>query len=111
MKKATFVNASYENSDTITHQGTRSSITRYLKQGYKVKEERNGYWVLVKPTSVYVYLKNSDNITASFNMKQDILDYYGKTRISINLFNKFVQDASNGKIQFYMDDNNSYYFK
>lgn len=111
MKKASFVNASYEDSDTITHQGTRSSITRYQKQGYIVKEERNGYWVLVKPVSIHVYLKNSNNVTVSFNMKQDILAYYGKTRISVNLFNKFVQDALNGKIQFYMDDDNSYYFK
>lgn len=111
MKKATFVTATYEESDTITHQGTRNSITRYLKQGYTIKEARNGYWVLVKPASVYVYLKNSVNITVSFNMKKDILDYYSKTRISINLFNKFVQAASTGKIQFYMDNDNSYYLK
>lgn len=111
MKKATFVNAVYEESDTITMQGTRSSTIRYQKQGYYIKEERNGYWVLVKPTSIRVYLKNSDNITSSFNMKEDILNYYGKKRISVNTFNKFVKDASNGKIQFYMDDENSYYFQ
>lgn len=111
MKKATFVTASYEESDTITHQGTRSSIQRYISKGYTIKQARNGFWILVKPTYIHVYLKNSNNITFSFNMKKEILDYYGKTRISIKIFNDFVQDASSGRIQFYMDDDNSYYFK
>lgn len=111
MKKATFVTATYEQSDTITHQGTRSSINRYIKQGYNIKESRNGYWVLTKPASVCVHLKNSDNIIFSFDMKSDILNYYGKTKISINLVNKFVSEISSGKIQFYMDDDDSYCFK
>lgn len=111
MKTATFVNAVYQPSDTVTLQGTRNSINRYIKQGYNIKESRNGYWVLTKPASVCVHLKNSDNIIFSFDMKSDILNYYGKIKISINLVNKFVSDVSSGKIQFYMDDDNSYYFK
>lgn len=110
MEKATFVNAFYNDSSTITCQGNRSSINKYLKEGYYVKEERNGYWVLVKPASVRVTLKNSENEVSGFNMKQDILDYYNKTRISYKLFTQFSKDASSGKIQFYMDDN-GYYFE
>lgn len=110
MKKATFVTATYHESDTIHHQGNRNSIDTYLNQGYRIVQSLNGYWILTKPISIYVYLKNSDNITLSFNMKEDILKYYNKTRISRKLFDKFVSDSTDGTIQFYMDKN-SYYFK
>ena len=110
MKKATFVAATYQESDTIHHQGNRGSIDAYKNQGYHVSQSRNGYWVLTKPASVYVCLRNSNNITLSFNMKENILKNYNKTRISRNLFDKFEADCKSGKIQFYMDDN-SYYFK
>jgi len=110
MKKATFVTATYQESDTIHHQGNRDSINTYLNQGYHIVQNLNGYWVLTKPTAIYVYLKNSNNFTCSFNMKEEILKYYNKSRISRRLFDKFVEDSTSGKIQFYMD-NNSYYFK
>ena len=81
MEKATFVNATYDNSSTITHQGNRSSIQRYLHQGYRIVDERNGYWILNKPSSLTVILKDSNNIIHSFNMKEDILEHYGRQRI------------------------------
>ena len=110
MEKATFVNAIYNESDTIEHQGNRSSINKYLNKGYYIKEDRNGYWVLVKPASVIVTLKDSDGDFHSFNMKSDILDYYDRTRISQNLVTRFIEAATSGKIQFYMEDG-SYSFK
>ncbi|MBZ4667310.1 MAG: hypothetical protein JG775_462 [Defluviitaleaceae bacterium] len=67
----------YEHSDTIEMQGKRDAITKYLKKGYYIKEERNGYWVLVKPSRVMVTVESSEG-TQSMNMKQDIIDYYGK---------------------------------
>lgn len=111
MKKATFVTAIYEESNTITPQGNRSSIQQYLNRGYNIVRCRNGFWVLNKPSLIYVYLKNDDNITLSFNMKSDILKYYNKERISQSLFKKFVSDATSGKIQFYMDNNGYYCFE
>lgn len=110
MEKATFVNAFYNESSTITKQGKRSSINQYLNKGYYIKEDRNGYWVLVKPASVSVTLKDSDGELYSFNMKSDILNYYNKTRISQSLFTRFNKDATSGKIQFYMEDG-SYSFE
>ena len=110
MIKATFVNATYEESISFPHQGNRASIAPYLKKGYRAVQDRNGFWVLTKPVSIEVYLKNSNNQTFSFNMKEDILKHYGKTRISRKLFDKFVLDSTSGKIQFYMDDN-GYCFK
>ena len=110
MEKATFVNAFYIDSSTITHQGKRSSINRYLNKGYYIKENRNGYWVLTKPASVKVTLKDSDGELYHFNMKNDILEYYSRTRISQSLFTRFNKDATSGKIQFYMEDG-SYSFE
>ena len=54
MEKATFVNGTYNESQRIEHQGTRASIKKYLNEGYYIKEDRNGYWVLVKPASLTV---------------------------------------------------------
>lgn len=110
MEKATFVNAFYVESSTITHQGNRSSINQYLNKGYYIKEERNGYWVLVKPASVSLTLKDSEGKLYHCNIKHDILDYYNKTRISQSLFTRFIKDATSGKIQFYMEDG-SYSFE
>ena len=109
MKKASFVTASYQDSITINHQGNRDSIKTYLNQGYRITQSRNGFQVLTKPVEILVYLKNSNNIILSFNMKEDILKYYNKTRISHSLFDKFVKDSQTGNIEFYMD-NNSYCF-
>ena len=111
MEKATLVNATYEHSSKITHQGNRSSIQRYLNEGYYIKEDRNGYWVLTKPASLTVVLADSHNIAHSFQMKEDALQYYGKTRISENIANTFISDAIDGKIEFYMDNNGGYCIK
>lgn len=104
MEKATFVSASYEKSSSITHQGNRSSIQRYLNNGYYVIEERNGFWILGKPATIMVSLRNSVGKIHIFNMKEDILGYYNKQRLSSTLFNSFINDAVTGKINFYMED-------
>ncbi len=98
-------------SDTIEVQGKREKIEKYLKKGYSVKEERNGYWVLVKKAKVWVTLTNSF-CSKTFSMKSDILDYYGKQKISANLVEKFQKDINDGKISFSMDkDGTSYKMK
>lgn len=111
MEKATFVNATYKQSSTITRQGNRSSIQRYLNEGYRIKEDRNGYWVLTKPATLTVVLADSNHIVHSFQMKEDALQYYGQSRISEKLANTFISDAIDGKIEFYMDNNGSYCIK
>lgn len=108
MEKATLVNAVYNQSSTITHQGNRNSIQRYLNQGYRIKEDRNGYWVLIKPASLIITLKDSKNIIYSFEMKEDAVKYYGKQRISEKLANTFINDAIAGKIKFYLDNTGNY---
>lgn len=111
MVKVTNVLVEYEPPDTIEVQGKREKIEKYLKKGYSVKEERNGYWVLIKKAKVWVTLTNS-YCTKTFSMKSDILDYYGKQKISTNLVGKFQKDINDGKITFTMDkDGTSYNMK
>lgn len=103
MQKVEFVTASYEMSSSMEIQGKREKIEPYLKKGYYVKENRNGYWVLVRAAKVDVIVKK-DNKKMSFNMKSEICDYYGKQRISEKLYCKFFADADSKKIKFYLKD-------
>ena len=102
MEKVTKIVVEYEPSDTIEVQGKRDKIEKYLKKGYSVKEERNGYWVLIKKAKVWVTLTNS-YCTKTFSIKADILDYYSKKKISANLVTKFQNDKKKKKITFTMD--------
>ncbi|MDF2877505.1 MAG: hypothetical protein K0S30_601 [Clostridia bacterium] len=103
MKKITNAFVAYEPSDSIEIQGKRSDIEKYLNKGYYIKENRNGYWVLVKPAQLNVTLSNSF-CTRTFNMKTDVCMYYGKIRISQTLADKFRKDVANGTISLYMDE-------
>ncbi len=110
MEKATILSITYEPSNSIEMQGKRSDIDKYLNLGYYIKEDRNGYWVLVKSAQLNVDIKNS-SCRRMFNMKSDVCDYYRKKRISESLANKFIQDIKAGKINIYMDLTGNYLLK
>lgn len=107
MEKAMVLSIEYQQSDSIETQGKRSDIERYIKDGYYVKENRNGYWVLVKSAKLYVTLSNSYG-SKTFNMKEDVCSYYGKARISNSLADRFGKDIKNEKIVIYMDAEGNY---
>lgn len=105
MVQVKFVNVEYEPSRSIEVQGNRSKIETYLSQGFYVKEDRNGYWVLIKPAKVIVYvIGQNDKYAQGFNFKQEILDYRRRQRISQKLIDEFCEDAKAGKIQFYLNN-------
>ena len=91
MEKCEVIKVNYEKSDTIEEQGKRGKIEKHLKKDYYIKEERNGYWVLVKPVKVNVDLKNTSG-SYTFNMRDEIVDYYKKEKISEKLAKKFEQE-------------------
>ena len=108
--KAEFLGATYHAASTKEEQGNREKIQKYLNDGYYVKEERNGYWVLVKSARVMVTIGNGKT-KRTFNMKRNICDYYGRARISSKLLERFQKDARSGKITFELDpENDSYIF-
>ena len=104
MQEVKFVTASYEASSSLEIQGNRSKVEKYLDNGYYIRESRNGYWLLVKPAKVYVTLKK-DNKNLKINIKYEICDYYGKSRISKKLYLKFLEDANKENIKFYLGGN------
>ncbi len=109
MEKATVKSIRYEKSDTIEKQGKYRDIEKYLNDGYNVKQSRNGYWVLIKASKVNVTLSNS-TITKTFNMKEDIREYYNRTRVTEALVKTFLKDVNSNKIVLCMDSEGSYTF-
>ena len=76
---------------------------QYQKAGYYVKEERNGYYLLVKPSRVTVFLETPTGTIAK-NFKTVIRDYYKKGRVTEKLVEKFKHDACEGNVKFYLED-------
>lgn len=108
MEKVTSVVVRYVPSDKIELQGKQKDIEKYLRQGYHVQEERNGYWVLTKNVQVLMTLTNS-TCTNTFNIKEDVLSYYNKQRISNSMVNQFENDINSGKICIKMSEDGTRY--
>ena len=107
MAKTTVLAMNYENSDNIEIQGKREQIQEHINNGYYIQEQRKGYYLLVKSSKIIVTLSN-DDLTKTFNMKADILNYYEKQRLNETLFEKFKQDVEDGTISFTLDSNENY---
>lgn len=103
MVEVKFLDCYYDRSSSMEVQGTREKISRYLKDGYYVKEQRNGYYLLVKPSKVIVRIQTPNGVM-NINLKKQILEYYGKCKISEKRVKKFNDDSLAGKIKFYLDD-------
>ena len=106
MFKAERIGVRYESSSSIERQGNRLSIDRYLRQGYFIKVRRNGYWVLVKPAQVNVTAYCGENGSFTHDMKNDILEKYGRSKISYDLVETFKNDFSNGSLSVEADESN-----
>lgn len=98
MYKAEKIAIKYVASSTVERQGNRHSIECYLKKGYLIKDSRNGYWLLVKPAKVFVTAYCGDDGIFTHDMKNSILEIYGRSRISIELIDTFKNDFNDGKL-------------
>lgn len=110
MIKANVLRVNYTSGDSREKQGKWDDIQPYLNQGYYVDENksRNGFWLLIRPAHAWVTLSNGI-ATSTFDMKDDIKFYYGKSRISQNLCNQFVTDVQNGIVVCELDQTGQYY--
>ena len=104
------ISVRYFPSDTREKQGTRSDITPLLNEGYSISYQNNGYWVLTKKPKIMVTLNCEENGVYTFNMTNDILSYYGRTRISEKLSKDFEREFRNGDIKIFTDGQ-TFYFK
>ena len=107
MEKLSYVSSYFEPSETITHQGTRQSIQKFLNRGFSVQQERNGYWVLIKKSHAWVTFENEAGDKFRFDMRGHIMAHYGKQKLYEATFNKFVTAVSKGSIKVYLDSANN----
>ena len=98
--KARLLSVTYEPSNSVEVQGSYEKA-----EGYYIKISRNGYYLLIKPVRVWVTVGNK-TIKQTFNFKREICDYYGATRISTKLLQRFQKDAEEEKILFELDSEN-----
>lgn len=108
MEQASFKSMQYVPSDSIEMQGKYSKIKKYEDQGYNIKESRNGYWLLTRPSKLSVTIENSKN-TGTFNMRNDVLMHYGRKKMTENLQKTFLEDIGKGKIKFQMNEDGTQY--
>lgn len=104
MFKADYIEVHYQPSDFIERQGTYSSIERYLKNGYHVQVNRNGYWLLVCPSKVIVAVNCGAYGTYTYDMKNSILEFYDRSKISAKLVETFKKDVVDGRITILADE-------
>lgn len=109
MSETTLVSICYIGEDSKKIQGNSEKIKEYLKQGFVVKEIRDSYWLLAKTACLMVTLQKGHK-TKTFDMKDDICNYYLEKAISLKLAGKFLEDILFGKIIITMDDRGEYFF-
>ena len=108
MKKVKFLALEYDKSESLEIRGNHSAIERYLHDGYYVKEQRKDKWSLVRPSRVRIWIQGS---AKQYDMKDKILEYYGKQKLSEKMLDKFTNLSIVGKIKFYLDENDELIIK
>jgi len=107
MVKVEIQSVQYEKSDTVEMQGTCADTKHYLHNGYYVKEERNGYLILNKPSRVLAEIL-INNKPVLRDIKGEILNYYNRDRISKNLVQQFKNDLATGTVSLSIDSNGGF---
>ena len=101
MQRATIVDYEYKPSDCITKQGKRRDITRQYPD-YHIKEDRNGFFVLTKPSRYEVTLAWNDGME-TFEMRSGVLSHYNRRKATETLLETFVEDVENGNCSIWVD--------
>lgn len=79
-------------SESFTVQGKWNEIYKKYGKEWNIKEQGNGNvnWLLTKKSDILVDGKS---------YRSFVLEYYGKTRLTENLANKFCKDIMSGAIK------------
>lgn len=99
----------HKKSECVRTYGTETDIQKYLDLGYSVENERNGYWVLAKPSQINVTLSNG-NVTETIDMREGVLEFYNRKRVTDNLFCRFIEEIKSGKLHISLNPDNTYSF-
>ena len=99
----------HKKSECVRTYGTTADVQKYLDLGYSVENERNGHWVLAKPSQINVTLSKG-NTTETIDMREGVLEFYKRKRVTDNLFCKFNEELKSGKLQINLNPDNTYSF-
>ncbi|MGU8578004.1 hypothetical protein ACV3RL_15045 [Clostridium perfringens] len=79
-------------SESFTVQGKWNEIYKEYGKKWNIKEQGNGNGNLL-------LTKKSDILVDGKSYRSFVLEYYGKTRLTENLANKFCEDIMSGAIK------------
>lgn len=79
-------------SDSRTVQGKKAEVYKRYSNEWSIREQGggNGNWLLTK---------KSDILVDGESYRSFVLAYYGRTKLTENLANKFIDDVMSGVIQ------------
>ena len=104
------INYYYSHSVEKTIDKTAVSLKDYLKKGWIIVCESNtfkGRLIIRKPAEATVSIKLDNGEVVLMEVKDLILNLYQKKRISVQLFEKFIEDTNNGKWELTFDKNDN----
>ena len=102
------LSAVYEKSSSVEIQGNWNTIRPHLRNGYHVTSESNGWWLLTKNSQVIVSLECTGGRCFTFKARANLLGWYGGTRLTQKLVDRFISDFYGKKIKICVDDGNFY---
>ena len=98
-----FVEGLFEEADTQVVCDTRPELLKtYENRGYKLIQEDGG--ILVKPAKISVKLKGEQLFT--MNVNKQVCKHYNETKVSRELFERFMFDAEKRQIKFILSPEN-----
>lgn len=79
-------------SESMAVQGKRNEVYKKYGNEWNIREQGggNGNWLLTKKSDILVDGKS---------YRSFVLDYYGRTKLTENLVNKFREDLMSGAIE------------
>ncbi len=93
------VDGRYIPSDSINLQGKNEKARKEAKSyNMHVQYSNNGFHTLVKSSKGIVTFKDENGKMSSADLRRDILEFLDKSKLTKNMFDKFVDDAKAGKI-------------
>lgn len=102
MEDITMKSIEYKPAETVTLQGPVDKSKQFVKKGRFETDKRSGNKILSKSAQAIVTLRvGADEITK--DMKNEILDHYGRSKLTEKLADVFRKDVENGVIEFEKD--------
>lgn len=104
MRKVKFDFVCYKNSDTVECKGKREKIQMYLNNGYHLKKDNDTYMLVKYPLAIVRIKDPKTGTNKEFNAENQILEWIGKEGLFEEHINDFAEAAEDGRIEFYLDN-------